>query len=86
MFTCPRCKAETTKLVIPLNGKLGCDLCSEKSPSRYNVNLNQTFAKYGDNNSKRLTTGKAWEIANRVVSKDDGKTIINKVTGKPAQY
>jgi uncharacterized Zn ribbon protein len=86
MLTCPRCNAETSKLVIPLGGKLGCPNCSEKRSTKYNANLNQTFATYGDGNTKKLTNGKAWEIANRTVSKDDGKTIINRVTGKPTQY
>ena len=59
-----------------------------KSRRKQNCNLGQTVHEYvkKDGSRGRLTAGKDWEIANRTISKDDGKTVINKVTGKPAQY
>lgn len=83
MLDCPRCGAQTNKLIIPEHGKLGCKDCSVAKPRPYNVNLGQTFVK---DHMTRLTTGKAWEIEQRVVSPDDGKTIINRKTGRETQY
>lgn len=60
---------------------------------RSNVNLGQTIEKWTHVDKKstnqikhKLSVGKSWEIDNRVISRDDGKTVINRVTGKPAQY
>lgn len=83
MLQCPNCNAETSKLVIPLGGVLSCRECIPESRPKYNAMLNQAFASDG---VTRLSNGKAWEIANRIVSPDDGRTMINKKTGKPAQY
>jgi hypothetical protein len=83
MLECPSCHKEAKVLVIPEGGKLGCNECVVRGPKKYNVHLGQTWASDG---KTRLTHGKAWEIGNRVVSPDDGKTLINKKTGKPAQY
>jgi hypothetical protein len=33
----------------------------------------------------KMSYGKSWEIDSRGLA-EDGKTVINKVTGKPAQY
>lgn len=41
--------------------------------------------KTGRTIKHKISTGKSWEIANRVLSKDDGVTAVNRVTGKPAQ-
>ena len=82
-MTCPKCHAETSKLVIPLGGVLSCRECVGERRTQYNPMLNQAFASDG---VTRLSNGKAWEIKNRIVSKDDGHTLINKITGKPAQY
>ncbi len=53
-----------------------------------NTNLGQSADKWIGNDGKQhnMTVGKEWEINNRILSKDDGKTMINRVTGKPAQY
>lgn len=83
MLDCPRCGKEAKQLLIPKDGKLQCRDCSGPRPTRYNSQLNQIYAQDGET---KLTNGKAWEIANRAVSKDDGRTVINKSTGKPAQY
>lgn len=80
---CPRCGQPCKQLVIPIGGDLQCRACAGQCPSKYNPNLNQTYAK---NDVVRLTNGKAWEIANRIVSPDDHKTMVNRITGKPAQY
>lgn len=92
MFECPICKQETKTLVIPAEGKLAGRCCASTGPKRFNVNLGNTVdswthidKKTGNEVKHKLTTGKDWEIQNRVLSKDDGKTSINRVTGKPAQ-
>ncbi len=41
--------------------------------------------KTGNQTKHKLSAGKSWEIANRVISKDDGVTVVNRATGKPAQ-
>lgn len=53
-----------------------------------NVNLGQSSDRWtgSDGRVRNISVGKEWEINNRVLSKDDGKTMINRVTGKPAQY
>lgn len=59
-----------------------------KNKESKNVNLGQVvqYYKKRDGSRGRITHGKAWEIDNRTVSKQDGKTIINRRTGKEAQY
>lgn len=93
MFNCPICSKETKQLVIPVDGKLSGRCCANVGPSQRNVNLGQTVEKWThvDKNTGRevkhkLTTGKNWEISNRVTSKDDRMTVINKATGREAQY
>ena len=86
MFNCP-CGKQTQQLMIcgkAKHGRMTCKACEPcEQGSAFNPNLNQTYVRDGNT---RVTTGKAWEIRNRVVSRDDGKTVINKVTGKPTQY
>lgn len=85
MFTCPNpdCGAESRRLVLPHNGRLGCEACRTRPVSSFDPRLHQTYASDG---KTRLTFGKAGEIASRVVSKDDGKTVINRHTGRETQY
>lgn len=83
LLDCPSCGNKCAKLILPLGGKTGCRSCLGAEPTKYNANLNQTYTK---DDQTRLSNGKAWEIANRIVSPEDHKTMINKVTGRPAQY
>lgn len=60
---------------------------------RSNANLGQTLEKWthvdkksGKEVTHKLSVGKSWEIENRRVSQDDGVTVVNRATGKPAQY
>ena len=82
-FICRSCKAETNKLIYPT----GFDDCV--CPSCYvprnvsNINLHMPMP---GSQRKGLTVGKAWEIDQRVISKDDGKTVLNRRTGKETQY
>ena len=41
--------------------------------------------KTGNETTHKLTKGKEWEITNRRLA-DDGKTVINRVTGRETQY
>ena len=59
---------------------------------RSNVNLNQILDRWthidkktGNEIKHKLSAGKDWEINNRVISRDDGVTVINRATGKPAE-
>jgi hypothetical protein len=84
MFECPFCKSiEARRLIIPSDGKeMKCNLCYEiqaYSP----VGLQDVVAQNG---KVKVTKGKAWEIRNRVKSKDDNWTCINSKTGKPTQF
>lgn len=81
MLDCPNCKLETSKLIgcLKLN-KVVCPNCHENCQGRSNFNYQLHQKEQG------VSKGKAWEIDNRIVSKDDNKTIVNRVTGKPAQY
>lgn len=86
---CPICHNPTNKLVIPADGKkLGCRECVGFSKAPTNVNLGQTLDTYTkkDGTKGKITVGKNWELENRRVSMDDGRTIINQVTGKPPEY
>lgn len=85
---CPSCGAPAYKLVIYQEPKkLGCPACGTQKPKSKNVNLNQTVQSWvGPKGQKhRLTSGKSWEIENRVISKEDPNVVINKVTGKPTE-
>lgn len=86
-MNCPSCGAETSKLIgCNKLRRVVCTLCHDNcqgSEKQGNVNLGQTLDS--DGNTK-VTYGKAWEISRRTISPDDGKTIINRTTGKPAQY
>lgn len=60
---------------------------------RSNANLGQTLEKWthvdkksGKEITHKLSVGKSWEIENRRVSQDDGVTVVNRATGKPAEY
>lgn len=92
MFDCPHCGSKANRLIIFNEPKyLGCESCGVAKPRPYNVNLGQTTQKWtnvdkkGIEHKHRLTVGKDWEINNRVLA-EDGKTVINKVTNKEAQY
>lgn len=94
-FDCPSCKQGADKLIIFNDpARLGCPGCRTSTIKKaYNVNLGQTLDKWTHIDKKtgreikhRLTTGKDWEIANRAFSKEDGKTAINRITGKETQY
>jgi len=82
MFTChnPLCKKECKK-IIASEGSLYCENCFEYKNIR-NSNLHQIVASDG---LTKVTWGKAWEIDNRIVSKEDGRTVINRSTGRPTQ-
>ena len=86
-MTCPSCGAETSKLIgCNKLQRVVCTLCHENCQGAkrpINTNLGQTLFYDG---MTRVTTGKAWEINRRIKSPDDNRTIINRVTGKPAQY
>lgn len=83
MLTCPACGTETRQLVIPDQGNLGCRSCTQRKSVPYNVNLGQTWTR---DEKTRLTTGKAWELENRIQSPDDPKVYINRITGRETQY
>jgi hypothetical protein len=77
------------------DGVLYCPACYVRTRRKhgYDHTLNQTLERWTHRSKKtdslvhhKLTKGKDWEIENRRVSLDDGKTVINKATGKPAQY
>lgn len=88
MLSCPSCGAETSKVTgCDKLQRVVCTLCHGNCRGAValgNVNLGQTLVK--DKTGTRVTYGKAWEIDHRILSPDDGKTIINSSTGKPAQY
>ena len=89
MFTCPSCNSLTSKLIgYTSPAKVGCSNCGIPASRFSSCNLGQTADSWvkHDGTRGRITSGKNWEIANRMISKDDGKTPINRVTGKPAQY
>lgn len=102
MQTCsyPECNAEGP--IAVLYSPVEVRSCDEHWPMLYkqyftgknrsNPNLGQTLEKWTHIDKKsgrqirhRITTGKQFEIVNRGLA-DDGKTVINKATGKPAQY
>lgn len=92
MFDCPSCGSKTPRLIIFTDPhKLGCDSCGIRKPRARNVNLGQVVERWSDVSKKgvernhKITTGKAWEIEHRTLA-EDGKTVINSVTGKEAQY
>jgi len=82
MFDCPNCGLKTTKLIG--SDELKRVVCPHCHPGTNNSKNAKDYELHWKE-SKNVTNGKAWEIKNRTISKDDGKTVINKVTGKPAQ-
>lgn len=82
MFDCPNCGLKSSKLIGSDElKKVVCPVCHPGNLSVKNARDYELHYK----DSYGITKGKAWEIMNRTISKDDGKTVINKVTGKPAQ-
>lgn len=59
-----------------------------KSRRKVNVNLGQVIDKWvkPDGTIGKITVGKDWEIRNRTISNDDGRSVVNKVNGKPPEY
>lgn len=60
---------------------------------KFSANLHQIVDKSTHRDKKtgklishKLSVGKQWEIDNRRLSPDDGATVVNRATGKPAQY
>lgn len=79
LLDCPRCGPNVAKRLIGNKDGIFCDRCyQDDRTGKFNYTLHQK--------TLGVSNGKAWEIDNRIVSKDDGKTVINRVTGKPAQY
>lgn len=92
-FECPSCKAGTNKLIIFNEPKrLGCPNCGSPKSKPINPNLGQTLDRWEHVDKKgivhkhRLSVGKDYEISNRAISRDDGKTVINSKTGRPSDY
>ena len=87
-FLCPMCGSETNKLIaseISIDFTcLSCDHPSVRS-DRHGMGPN-LHANVGTDKTSTLTVGKAWEIDNRMVSREDKKTVINRKTGREAQY
>jgi transcription elongation factor Elf1 len=90
-MNCPNCKVENVRrLIAPpdkTDGVLYCPACYH-STNRTNCNLGQVVDKWVDEDGKtrRVTYGKAWEIENRRISKDDGVTVVNYATGQETKY
>lgn len=97
----PECSVDGPIVVLYAPVEIrSCDAHWSEMYSRYltgkkkpNVNLGQTMEKWthvdkktGRTINHKLSVGKSWEIENRRVSQDDGKTAINRITGKPAEY
>lgn len=101
-FNCYKCKQPTNRLIAPPGeyGKHNKAEGAKDSGVLYgpccyaqrkysNANLHSVVDKYQDTKTgkvKRITYGKAWEIENRTISKDDPTKTINRVTGREAQY
>lgn len=79
---CSMCKKDVTRLTYGDKCSTGaCRGCYHGS----GIDLSLNGVIWTDGKT-RLTKGKAWEIDNRTVSRDDGRTVVNRKTGKPAQY
>lgn len=79
---CPNknCNEWTLKLITSGNNTY-CPRCRGANPTMTGINLHQDV---GDGKT-RVTLGKAREIEARIVCPDDGRTIINRYTGRQAQ-
>lgn len=88
-FDCPSCKAVTPKLIGYTDPpRVGCPNCGTQRPRFSNCNLGQVVDTYvkKDGSIGKRTVGKDWEIGNRTISRDDNFTVVNKATGKEAEY
>lgn len=79
---CPNqnCQEQTNKLIYS-GKKIYCPQCFTYRSLTGGINLHQNV---GDRETQ-ITRGKMWEIDNRGVSRDDGRTVINRITGREAQ-
>lgn len=80
---CPSCKQNAKKLIGAKSG-IFCNLCYE-SDSKVSVFRTARFHSLGWKGADGVSNGKSWEIDNRVRDRESGK-IVNRITGKPAQY
>ena len=96
-FNCYACQGETPRLYASgcKDGMLLCYDCLGHIPRGQgpDYTLNQSLETWTHRNKRsgklinhKLTKGKAFEIENRRISLDDGYSVINVKTGKPAQY
>jgi hypothetical protein len=85
MFICRNCGKETPRLKADykLQDAVCPDCFTGNDSVQYGLNLHDPLI---DDGKTRLTKGKAREIDQRTLSKDDGFTVINRVTGKETQY
>ena len=79
-FDCPSCGSAKARRLIAGDKALQCNECYEAKRDR-NTHIGEKGGDWG-----KMSYGKAWEIDQRIASPDDGKTIINRKTGKPTQY
>lgn len=82
MFDCPNCGTKTSKLIG--SDELKRVVCPSCHPGNAGTKNARDY-ELGWKDPSGLTNGRAWEIKNRTISKEDGKTVINKITGRPAQ-
>ena len=78
MLECPSCKSQANKLVATKK-ELVCSNCYKTDTPR-NTNLHMRNGTWG-----KMTFGKSREIDSRGLA-EDGRTVINRLTGKPTQY
>lgn len=95
-YNCEKCPT-AKKLIAPSvnnpEGKLFCEACYGVVRKQFLCNLGQTVQKFTHVDKKtgkevvhKLTAGKDWEISQRRISLDDNTTVVNRATGKEAQY
>ena len=83
-FDCPTCGKETNKLIGDNeNKRVGCPFCTQEH--RFTIaNLHQTVESSSDGKIK-ISRGKFDELSHRTIA-EDGVTIVDRRTGRDAQY
>lgn len=85
MFECYKCHQPCKRLIArneDRSGMLYGDCCFDGHRSPFNWQLHDIVASDG---MTKVTKGKASEIDNRMVSPEDRRVVINKLTGRPTQ-
>ena len=86
-FMCPSCGSDTNKLIASEDTiDFTCKSCYNSISRSNRGGMGPNLHTNVGTTKVPISVGKVWEIDHRFICPDDRKKVLNKVTGKEAQY